>query len=286
MLEKLSIVTDRTSGGVETNTFVKFTSASVIENALTVIQLRPEEYYQQKIQDGNKKYQSKKAINANGYNRINRWLGVSFLAPDTILSDDGSKLPNPYIERENGETVRVRVRRVGIGRSSVGELQVIDLICVFDVRLYFASDVYNRLKFAEVKWGKLLPSKPERTDKYILPLPLGSACLELDFDNLAVQGLVREHIDRQKYADRNAITICQRNILNQFLGTRYADDDGRVSFTHWPKSTLSSDELEFVRTQLNEGMQVISLGGVVLSKKTETVNVDVENDEADIDNEE
>lgn len=283
-MEKLAIVTDKTPQGVPTTTLVKITRDGAIENALTKVQLKPEEYYSQKIQDGDKKYQTKKAINANGYNRINRWLGVTFLCPDTILSDTGVKLPNPYVEREKGEVIRVRVRRVGVGRSVTGDLQIIDLICVYDVNLYFCSDVYNRFKFSEGKWGKLSAREPKESEAFVLKLPVGDMHLAMDLNDPTVQGLVREYIDRQKFAERNAITICQRNILNQFLGTRYADHDGCVTFTHWPKSSLTPEDLEFVRMQLNEGRQVVTLGGQVVQRDTATI--EVAGDEDDIDNEE
>jgi hypothetical protein len=253
---------------------------------MTIVTLRHEEYYQQKIYNGEGRYVKKKAINANGYNRINKWMGVTFLSPDTILGDDGMKLPNPYIERDpqSGEVARVRVRRVGVGRNNVGESQVIDLICVYDVKLYFASDAYNKWKYKK-EMGKLLPSKPEKSSGLVVGLPVGQACLDLDMSNEDVHGLLREHIDRQKYAERNAITICQRNILNQFVGTRYADDNGRVPIVHWSRPDLTSDQMESIRNQLNEGKQMINLGGEVIGAKVGYVEVQ-EDDHEDIDNDE
>lgn len=278
-MKTVLVRTGVTETGEEICSVVKVDDDSSLGKAVTKIRLAPTDYNSQSVGSGQAKTW-KKAINANGYNKLNQWLGVSFLYPDTIMGNDGTRRPNPWIEEDSsGVGVKsVRVRRVGVGRTAAGDPMIVDLILVFNLDLYLATEAYNRFMKKGKDWGRILSGKPSevREGSAYIPLPFMGACLEVDMNHYDVMSLMREHFEKQRFADRFATAFCERNILRRFLGTRYATDEGDVAVVHWVKPAISEDDMEYIREQLNEGRQLISLDGKVIESISEQEEISPE----------
>ena len=208
------------------------------------------------------------AVTALGYDRLNSVAGVAILKPPTLHIDDGRIVPNPYFERvrETDEIRRVRVRMVGIGRSSVGNLVAHDVTLSYDLGNYLAQDIWSKWtgkkKDAPKAWGKVYPfgrapDNIKQNPQFLcIAIPTGVA-LYVDLTNKDVLSVISEHIGKQKFAERNAETICKRNVLARFFAVRrvHPADNGLfyVTFIAWPESDRDLGRIADMAAQAQEG---------------------------------
>lgn len=182
-------------------------------------------------------------ITAAGYDYLNKYAGIRVYPPMTIPGPGGRMVSNPYVERDaSGEVGLVVVGLIGEGRSATGNLRLASYTLHYDLRTYFVQDVMSkwlgRKKDAVSKtWGKMwsaatMPDEVRRDPRKKL-LRIGEDVLALDLDDREVQGLLAAKADRQKYPERNAQTICRRNLLKQMLGEAVVGDDLHVEVTCW-----------------------------------------------------
>jgi len=175
-----------------------------------------------------KQWATVQQITALGYDKLNQFVGISFYKPDHISTGEqgpNQLRPNPYMHRDGDEIVYVQVRFIGIGRNAVGNLVCHDLTITYNLRTYFAQDLWSKWRGRRndkpKSWGQLFPTvavpKTELDITHIaVPCP-GGVTLVLDLTHPDVIDCFNEHIGRQKFAERNAQTICRRNILRTFL---------------------------------------------------------------------
>ena len=204
---------------------------------------------------------------AAGYMRINQVLGVVFHSPETQVTETGAVVPNPYIHRTKEDGIRyVRYRVVGVGRLPTGKLSMHDYTIYYDLHTYWAQDLMSKWtgkKSESVKeWGKLSPSEEVPPDgverKRWKPLAIpGGAVLWVDLSHKDVIAAYTEHINRQKFAERNAITIAKRNIIKSMTGIVRLDDKCSVQVTGWVDSDRSIEEVAAAITKAESGTATI-----------------------------
>lgn len=176
------------------------------------------------------KVKKKYGITKPGYKRLNKVASISTVTPLKVMVD-GREQPNPYIER-NPETKLIEsvfIRKMGIGFSPMGNIVVVDKTLLYNIYSYFIESIQSKMKKA--KWDeknncysdeKLHPNcavigtadeKPELDGKwafYGTAPPLG---LWINYEDSAIIDCLNEHTQKQRFGDRIAQTIVERNIL-------------------------------------------------------------------------
>ncbi len=208
-------------------------------------------------------------ITAAGYNYLNRYAGIVEVRPRTIPGPNNAMVNNPYIERDaTGMIEFILVSMIGIGRSATGNLKAVEYSLQYDLRAYFAQDVMSKWlgkkKDAVSKtWGKLWAEAtiPEevRLDPRKKLIRMGDDILAIDLDDREVQGMLAEHRNRQRFADRNAQTICWRNILKKMLGEAVVTDDLSVEVTCW---VTPDGQMQDAINNVHEALRGVSVSRV------------------------
>jgi len=174
------------------------------------------------------KQQDKYLITAIGYRHLNKVASISIVKPQTVIVD-GRPVPNPHIER-NPRTKAiesVNVRAMGIGYSPTGNIVVVDKTLFYNVYTYFIQAVQAKMKRTKWEGGRstgekqfpncavygIADEKPELKGKWVyFPTepPLG---IWMNYEDQAIIDCLEEHTQRQRFGDRMATTILERNIL-------------------------------------------------------------------------
>jgi len=179
------------------------------------------------------KQKDKYLITATGYRYLNKVASISIVTPQSVIVD-GRPVPNPHIER-NARTraiESVNIRKMGIGYSPAGNIVVIDKTLFYNVYTYFIQSI--QAKMSRTKWttdnaGKSRktddkefpdcalygiaderPTKPGKWAFYPTEEPIG---IWVNYENQAIIDCLEEHTQRQRFGDRAATTIVERNIL-------------------------------------------------------------------------
>lgn len=265
---------------------VKSTPKGVVKSTLVRVPLSKEkgEVYHLPTWDPVKRETVKHPIiTAAGYHKCNQFGGVSFATPESIIGEDGNPKGNPYFHRENGEVIYVKVRRIGIGRNAVGNLVAMDLTVTYDLSMYFAQDVYSKWKgkyddASPKSWGELyaagsVPQADEQDSRKKLVFCSGGVVLSLDLKHKEVINLISEHINRQKFSERNAITICERNILKKFFAAAILDNTLRVPVVSWQQTDHTMAEISRVAEASHEGRIDLGDEEVKIIQDAETVKI-------------
>lgn len=188
------------------------------------------------------KWQKKKLITAKGYDYLRGIVGIHFFSPDTITNHDGKQVGNPYLAESEGMLDYVKIRVVGSCRGPSGNWMAQDLTFVFNFRAYLASDLFGKWhdkdSGAVQEWGQVINPKaapPCPANKLRVPLPQGLE-LEVDIMNSAVIRILREHLEKHKFAERQAYSMAARNIMRKLLGLYYVEENNTVTVTIWPQA--------------------------------------------------
>ena len=173
------------------------------------------------------KQKDKYLITAIGYRQLNKVAAISIVKPQNVIVD-GKSVPNPHIER-NGRTKAiesVNIRAMGIGYSPTGNIVVVDKTLFYNVYTYFIQAVQAKMK--RVKWVGGKPTDEKEFPDYAIygtedekpksgkwaffatEPPIG---LWVNYESQAIIDCLEEHTQRQRFGDRMATTIVERNIL-------------------------------------------------------------------------
>jgi len=172
------------------------------------------------------KMKGKHAITSTGYIHLNRIASISLVTPQEVVVD-GQAYPNPHIERNNITKAieTVNVRKMAIGFSPVGNIVAIDKTLFYNVYTYFIQAIQAKMKATE--WQKTDLKYPNcaiygtRRDKpdlggkekwvfYETVRPLG---IWIDYTHPAIIACLEDHTQRQRFGDRIAQKIAERNCL-------------------------------------------------------------------------
>lgn len=227
------------------NALLRTTSDGTVVSVRKIVTLTAEDgqWYWMKVKNAaTDKYEKKKVITAKGYDYLRGIIGIHLMSPDTIVGKDGRPVGNPEMHESDGMLDYVKVRVIGSCRGPSGNWMAQDLTFVFNFKAYLASDLYNKWhdkQSGEVKeWGRLINAKaapPCDPSKLRVPLPNGIE-LEVDLMNPVVTSILREHLEKQKFAERQAYSMAARNIMRKLLGLYYVEENNTVTLTIWPQA--------------------------------------------------
>lgn len=266
--------------GKDVISLVKHTSDGVVRSMLTRVPLNPAkgETYPMPYRTPEGQWKTRQIVTAAGYDKLNQFAGMSFIQPATVMGDDGQQRPNPYMHREGGELLWVRVRTIGVGRNAAGSLVVRDYTLNYDLSLYLAQDLYSkwsgRKSDTPKQWGTLHASdavpKVQPGHK-AMALPWG-VTLVVDLGHKDVVGLIAEHINRMRFAERNALTICTRNILKKHLGAAILGDELTVPVVHWPQADRDWRRVAEAAAQADAGEIQVEGEVIEVDRASETIS--------------
>lgn len=175
------------------------------------------------------------ALTAAAYHKLNRVAGINIVTPPTLFYN-GQEQSNPYVieAKEPGVIKALIMRRMGIGFSPTGNLVIIDRTLYFNIATYFQQSL---MKIANQKPGvakmgvryfcpfapDIEPKKGDDDEWYVVDKNAGKVWLFrqveagsglwLEISHPEMNDAFSEHTQRQKFAERIAQTILDRNIL-------------------------------------------------------------------------
>lgn len=181
------------------------------------------------------KIAKKYTISADGYSHLNKVASISIATPPDV-SVDGVRQPNPFVERDDRKMIlTVNIRKIGVGYSPVGNIVAIDKTLFYNIYTYFIESIQAKMK-AE-KWetvdgkrrktseleypdcaviGTFGEDRPKedfkKGAKWVFLLTQDPLGIWIDYKDPAIQKCLDEHTQRQRFGDRIAATIVERNI--------------------------------------------------------------------------
>lgn len=186
---------------------------------------------------GGARDKSKYPILAAGYTHLNKVAAISILTPKSVIVD-GHEMPNPYVERADRTRAitSVIIRKIGIGYAPSGSIVAIDKTLFYNTYTYFLQSIQAKMKEKfwidgkpgdmknpEAAWygteiedpAKAMDEKgiqkhPGRWAFFPTEPPLG---IWINYDDPAILDCLSEHTQRQRFGDRIAQRIVERNIL-------------------------------------------------------------------------
>ncbi len=190
---------------------------------------------------------------AQFYRKMNKTQGIQLLSPPQTVIEKGELGGNPYITLYPNESPkRITMRRVGIGRSTFGQLMLYDKTFTLNLQTYLLQSIDaksrkvpecamlgardarpNAFVFREINWQS---GEKANGEKYRYPEAgdvkkheVNPAMLQFidvdgqigfwfDVSHPEIRAVYSEHIQRQKFAERIAFTIIDRNIIKDATG--------------------------------------------------------------------
>jgi hypothetical protein len=232
------------------------------------------------------------AISASGYTHLNKVSSINLITPKTV-SVDGREQPNPYVERGRNKLIEtVNVRKIGIGYSPVGNITVIDKTLFYNIYTYFIESLQSKMKKQEYKngqpTGKLLypdcaevghrlekPKKPGKWAFFEIASPIG---IWADYTHPAIIACLEDHTQRQRFGDRIAQKIVERNILKDHpaIGISHLDDVTGEQGKRKGNVTVFGFRHEFGPRDISDIASQAERGDQEIEVKAEVVRVDPE----------
>jgi len=220
------------------------------------------------------KIQKKYVISSQGYIQLNKAASVNIVTPKSVIVD-GKEEMNPYIERhpQTRAIDSVAVRKIGIGFSPIGNMTVIDKTLFYNVYTYLIQSIQAKMKAKE--WDNKTnrqTDKPKYPDcaivgtlndrpakgKWTFFLTVDPLGIWVNYEHQAILDCLEEHTQRQRFGDRIAQKICERNILRDHpaigVDTVVPDNDGIaiVNVYSW-RHELNPQNLDDILRQAEQG---------------------------------
>lgn len=268
---------------------IKHTKEGLIRNIQVRVPVTRDqgEIYLMGGRDANGNWVDKPMLTLAAYLKANNVAGVSFRFPETIRGDGDQVLSNPHFVRDEDDNIRrILMRCIGVGRNWLGNYVARDISLSFDLETYSAQDLYakwagKKKDVSTAEWGTLFAARGDITKVYdrqkAYRVP-GGLWLVVDLKSKEVVHLIGEQINRQKFAERNAQSICIRNIMKWFLGGRtMPNPDGTVTVVGWPQPDRDWAEIGEQFDQAERGRIVID--GQQINVQAENVQITGEKSE-------
>lgn len=174
--------------------------------------------------------QGKTSITAPGYKHLNKVASISLVTPQKVIVDQ-QQMMNPFIERDprTKAVEAVNIRRMGIGFSPAGNIVVIDKTLFYNVYTYFLQSIQAKMK--RRKWNQatnkydgepiypncavygVRTTRPDKPGSWVFFPIEGQLGIWANYEDEGMRECLDEHIQRQRFGDRIAQTIVDRNIL-------------------------------------------------------------------------
>ena len=222
----------------------------------------------------------KSRITASGYYHLNKVASINLITPKDVVVD-GHRWPNPYVERNSGTKAieTVNIRKIGIGFSPAGNITVFDVTLFYNLHTYLIQSFQAKMDADEWKkdketgrnkktGAKKFPDcarygtrddRPETKEGaswawYSIADPIG---IWVNYATDPIKDCLSEHIQRQRFGDRIAQTIVNRNILKNHPAIAISDVSGEsaeVSIYGY-KHDFGTDEIRSIEAQVEKGSE-------------------------------
>ncbi len=273
------------------DTLVKTTDNGILERMVVDVKLNAGEHWfgVAKIDHETKLEELRLKLTAAAYDKLASIAGISIVTPESIYDDEGRKVRNPHIQRKGGLVDSVSVRLFAIGRGPAGNLRCVDLTFVYALSSYLATDLYQKWLNATHRnnqgdvpdprpWGRMvgadapLPVGIEGATKTRIPVGVVGAFLEVDISHPEVLMILRDHQEKQQYAERTAYSMAVRNAVKKLLGVQYANGDGIVQLTVWQDKDRNFQSLATVIDSAQGGNAVCDNEVIEVEREHEVAN--------------
>lgn len=234
------------------------------------------------------------AISYPGYKHLNKVASINLVTPQRVMVD-GKEQPNPYVERNPKTKLieHVNIRKIGIGYSPVGNITVIDKTLYYNLYAYFIESIQAKMKKVVWKSGKptdeklhpncaVIGTEKERPEKgswafFETVSPLG---IWINYEDPAIIDCLNEHTQKQRFGERIAQTIVERNILKDHpaIGIGKVEPQKGDSGNLKAFVTVYGHRHEFGPPQINEILAQAEKGSETIEVKAEVID-DVRLDE-------
>jgi len=167
---------------------------------------------------------SKYAISSTGYVHLNRIASINLVTPQSVVVDKMA-YPNPHVERHKVTKAieTVNVRKMAIGFSPVGNIVAIDKTLFYNVYTYFIQAIQAKMKQKiyqkeDLKYPGCAEygtrrEKPEKEGKWVFFETVRPLGIWIDYSHEAIIACLEDHTQRQRFGDRIAQKIAERNCL-------------------------------------------------------------------------
>jgi len=243
------------------------------------------------------------AITATGYRYLNKVASINLITPKSIAMG-GQSLPNPHVERDPKTKAiqTVNIRKMAIGYSPAGNITVIDKTLYYNIYTYFLQSIQAKMKkkFPKdyhdktkqntlmhpdcAKYGSRMdkPSEPEGSKWafYGLEPPLG---IWVNYMDPGLIECLEEHVQRQRFGDRIAQTIVERNLLadHPAIAVRKVDPEGGYE-NAIGRVTVWGYRHEFDASKITGIMDQVEKGDKEIDVQAEIINGSVATEEEEM----
>ena len=207
-------------------------------------------------------------IAAQGYQQLNRIAGLSILTPPRLTLPDGKVVVNPFpiVDPDTRQISQVWCHKIAVGRGPTGNLVVSMATLLYDVNVYLLEEVYKKFK-RDAKVGRLVLHAAITDEDRLKYLPMRvtpEITLLADPTHPDVILSLGNYVQRIKFGERLAQTICERNALRHHPALTFS----KVPTSGSPKSrwtelpvigwthNLTHDELIELGRRASEGDDV------------------------------
>ncbi len=248
-------------------------------------------------------YQVKKdwAITHSGYLLLNKVASINLVTPQKVMVDERER-PNPFIERNPKTKLieTVNIRKIGVGFSTVGNIVVVDKTLLYNLYAYFIESVQAKMK--KVVWENNRPTKqklhpdcaiigtederPKKDGRWAFFETVSPLGLWMNYEDPAIIDCLNEHTQKQRFGDRIASTIVERNILKTHpaIGiSKVQPQPGGMAGQKKAFVTVYGYRHEFGPVQIDEILAQAEAGSKTLDIEAEVIQVEKEEEAQAID---
>jgi len=231
---------------------------------------------------GNKTY-----IAGPGYIVLNKVASISLVTPRTVVVDGREEL-NPYVERNKKTRAieAVAARKIGIGYSPMGNITVIDKTLYYNIYTYLIQSIQSKMKKdnrqKKCAFIGTVDDKPGESWVFFETVsPLG---IWANYKDEKIIECLEEHTRMQRFGERIAQKICERNILRDHPAIGVArvpaeNGDAMVTVYGW-RHELGPSDLRNVMAQAEAGAEEIEVKKETIAPELHEVKEAVEEEAA------
>lgn len=250
--------------------------------------------------------QGKYIITSQGYIHLNKVASISIVTPQSVVVD-GRPVPNPHIERDpkTKAILSVNIRKMGIGLSPAGNVVVVDKTLFYNVYTYLIQSIQAKMKRVKYENGKKTDKKefpdcavygvaghaPDKPGSWHFLPTEGELGIWINYEDQAIVDCLEEHTQRQRFGDRIAQKIVERNILKDhpaigitqvYISNTKDQGQGAATVTVYGyRNELEPSDIAQIMRQAEKGQESEKFE----VKREEIVEAEIEEENAELQNE-
>lgn len=230
--------------------------------------------------------QGKFMITNEGYLALNKIANISVITPKTLQLPDGTTVinPCPILDEKQGYIKKVWVKKIAIGFSPIGNLVMTSATLMYDPFMYFMQDLMKKLKYnkncGRVCTEAMLTDEQKKTGTFFATV--GNMGIWGNPDDKDFITCYETFIQSTLFAERKAVTICERNALRKHpaLSQGYVEARGadgahvvRVGIIGF-MNDLTREDLERMAEEAEKGGNIKYKGNdvIVVESDVETAS--------------